>query len=260
MNFEEAITLIEEQNILHVKVQDFNKNRILTIGESTPIEVQKKLESYKNALSAYGKVTFICATEKIYNSSWRDAAHWSVTFSGMNMQQQQPLQGINTGLIPNGYVSQTEATLRAEFEALKMRMDYDKKVLELESKIGKKVDTPDQFLKYLPMLGFFMDIDPKKLEAVTSLGNLVSAMNGTAQAPPVQQQQGQGMNGMGSLKDNPEIVSTPEEEAILDDIEEQIVGLSGKVQLTSIRDFMKVLNEKPELITTLEALMENFKK
>ena len=252
MKFEQALKLIEEQNILFVKVEDFNKKRLVNLDATTAPQLILKLQQYRDSLSGYGKVIFICADEKIKNSSWRDAYNWQVTVSDIAPQTNLPLTG--HGLVPPGYVSSLEATLTAELAALKLQTTFQKQMHDLEAKFTKPASAADDVFKFMPLLGLFMDIDEKKMTQMMGLAHLSSAMNGT----PANTTQQTGINGLQEKKEaatGTTVETTKEEEEMLDKIENSIVELTGKVPMADILAFIEKLNQKPELAATLKAML-----
>lgn len=249
MKFEQALKLIEEQDILFVKIEDFNKKRLLALDAKTAPQLVIKLNQYKDSLASYGKVIFICADEKIKNSSWRDALHWQVSVSDIAPQSNLPLPGV--GVVPPGFVSATEATLQAQLAGLKMQMDFQKQMADLEKRVTKPASSADEIFKFMPMLGLFMDIDQKKIDQMMGLASLSSAMNnGTTQSNA-------GISGLKEKKQEATatVETTPEEEAVLDKIDDEIIELTGKIPMEDILAFIKKLNEKPELAKTLKTFL-----
>lgn len=250
MKFEQALKLIEEQDILFVKIEDFNKKRLLALDAKTAPQLVIKLNQYKDSLASYGKVIFICADEKIKNSSWRDALHWQVSVSDIAPQSNLPLPGV--GVVPPGFVSATEATLQAQLAGLKMQMDFQKQMADLEKRVTKPASSADEIFKFMPMLGLFMDIDEKKMTQMMGLAHLSSAMNGSPTTTNA--------NGIAGLKEKKSettttVEATPEEEAMLDKIDDEIIELTGKIPMEDVLAFIKKLNEKPELAKTLKTFL-----
>jgi hypothetical protein len=247
MKFEQALKLIEEQNILFVKVEDFNKKRLVNLEASTAPQLVVKLTQYRDSLSGYGKVIFICADEKIKNSSWRDAYNWQVTVS--DIAPQINLNASHSGIVPPGYVSALEASLQAQLGEMKVKAELNQRMADLEAKLSKPASSADEIFKFFPMLGLFMDIDEKKITQMMGLAQLSTAMNNPT---PVNT----GVNGLqektvGATK----VETTKEEEEMLDKIEDSIVSLTGKVPMEDILLLINKLNEKPELAKTLKAMM-----
>lgn len=249
MTFEQAITAIEDQEILHLRVEDFNKKRILSLAAETPPQLSLKLKEYKESLSGYGKVTFVCATEKCYNSSWRDALHWQVTFSGVSVQQN--LLPNNTPHIPQGYVSATEALLQSKLAELTLKAEFEKRFAELEKKANAKPSAADEIFKFMPLAGLFFDIDQTKMQQMLGLAQLSTAMNNPSANV-------NGMAGLGEkVQQSATVEATEAENETLDKIENQLVELTSKVSMDDILFLISKLNEKPELVATLKALAPN---
>ena len=249
MKFEQALKLIEEQDILFVKIEDFNKKRLLALDAKTAPQLVIKLNQYKDSLASYGKVIFICADEKIKNSSWRDALHWQVSVSDIAPQSNLPLPG--QGVVPPGYISANEATLQAQIAGLTMQMNFQKQMADLEKRVTKPASSADEIFKFMPMLGLFMDIDQKKIEQMMGLASLSGAMNGNNTT-----QSNAGIAGLNEKKkESATVETTPEEEAVLDKIDDEIIELTGKIPMEDVLVFIKKLNEKPELAKTLKTFL-----
>lgn len=247
MKFEQALKLIEEQDILFVKVEDFNKKRLLALDAKTAPQLVIKLNQYRDTLASYGKVIFVCADEKIKNSSWRDALHWQVSVSDIQPQLNLPDSG---NKVPSGYVSASEAALQAKLAEMNLKFELSKQMAELEKRVTKPASSADEIFKFMPMLGLFMDIDEKKMTQMMGLAQLSSAMNGSGTAAST---------GISGLKEKTQeaatVETTPEEEAVLDKIDDEIISLTGKIPMEDVLAFIKKLNEKPELAKTLKTFL-----
>lgn len=251
MNFEQACKLIEEQEITHLKIEDFNKKRLLSLSDETAPQLIVKLQAFQDALSGYGKVIFICADDKCYRSSWRDALHWQVTISNINPIASPGANLTPNNAIPHGYVSASEAMLQAKIAELTLQMNFEKRFAELEKKNGVKPSTADELLKYMPMLGLVMDIDEKKLTQMMGLASLQNTMqsgNGTQQ---------NGIAGLGDkIQETKLTVETTEaENQTLDKIENSLVELTTKVPMDDILLLIDTLNKKPQLVNTLKTFI-----
>lgn len=248
MKFEQALKLIEEQDILFVKVEDFNKKRLLSLDAKTAPQLVIKLNQYRDTLASYGKVIFVCADEKIKNSSWRDALHWQVSVSDIQPQLNLP---VHSGGAPAGYVSATEAALQAKLAELNLEMKLNKQMAELEKRVSKPASMADDAMKFMPMLGLLMDIDEKKMTQMMGLAHLSNAMNGTGTNANT------GIAGLADKKNETSatVETTPEEEAVLDKIDDEIISLTGKIPMEDVLAFIKKLNEKPELAATLKTFL-----
>lgn len=249
MTYEHILKLIEEHKIIAVKIDDYKGKLILRFDEQTPAQLIHKLTMYQDTLTGYGRVVIQAADENSTKKLWRDSFTWEVEFwsMGNNNKSQAP-----THFIQPGMISAAEAELKLELAQLKQEHAFEKRMNELESKMSKKGDDGD-LMKYLPLMGLLFKIPEDKLAQMGTLSQVSAALSGK------QNTQGTGVNGIGSLKENPELKATPEEEKVYDEIEDEIVNLSGKVELTSIRDFMRSLNSDPALIDKLKILVETFK-
>lgn len=247
MKFEQALKLIEEQDILFVKVEDFNKKRLLSLDAKTAPQLVIKLNQYRDTLASYGKVIFVCADEKIKNSSWRDALHWQVSVSDIQPQLNLPI----TSGAPAGYVSSSEADLRAKLAELNLEMRLNKQMAELEKRVIKPASAADDAMKFMPILGLFMDIDEKKITQMMGLASLSNAMNGTGTNTTTP-----GIAGLPKPKqDGATVEATPEEQAVLDKIDDELEGLLEKIPSADFLALVKKLNEKPELANTLKTFL-----
>lgn len=249
MNFEQACTLIEEQNILHLKVEDFNKKRLLALDADTSPQLVAKLVQYKDSLSGYGKVIFICADERCHRASWRDALNWQVTVS--NVQPMNATQQIATPGIPSGYISASEAMLQAKLAELNLKLEFEKRLNEFEKKHQTNPSTADQILKYMPMLGLVMDIDEKKLTQMMGLASLQNTMQGSNQQS--------GISGLSDKvqenKQGATVETSEAENEKLDHIENSLAELATKVSIDDIALLVDTLNKKPELVKTLKTFI-----
>lgn len=245
MTYEHILKLITEHQIIAVKIDDYKGKLILRFDEQTPAQLIHKLQMYEDTLTGYGRIVIQAADEASTKKLWRDSFTWEVEFwsmGGRNNNNAPPVQ--------HGMISATEADLKLQLMKMQQEHAFEKKFAELEAKLSKKGNDDSDLMKYVPLLGLIMKIPEDKLAQMNTLGKVFGGDKNT---------QSTGVNGMGSLKENPELKATPEEEKIYDEIEDEIVSLSGKVELTTIRDFMRKLNEDPALIDKLKILVETFK-
>lgn len=249
MNFDEALKIIDDKDYTHVRVIDTGNRRVMDVEKDSGVKTAEELRQYQSHLQSFGRVTFIVANADIVKQKWQNAYHWPVTFAGMASSSVNNSPMVTTS-IP-GMISANEALLQAQIAELKLKAEWERKLDELKKELEpKKGHQIDQFLKFLPLLPLVIDLKPEKVEQLNSLGALYAAMNGNAPQPQMQ-----GMAGIQELK----VQSTPEEEKLIDEIDDGIVALSEKVKLESIRDFIQALNAKPELLQTLTQLAQNFK-
>lgn len=244
MTFEDAIKLIQDAKITHLKVLDTDGKKLMELNADSADSVIAQLEGYKNIMASNGRVKFVAANDSIYNQKWRDAYTWTIVFSTTTPTVISAPSGI--GGIPTGYVSQNEASLMAKLEALTMQINFDKKFSELEKKLD--LNKGDDFEKYLPFAGLLMDIDPKKLETMTALAGMQAAMNGKNQ---------QGLAGLQEKKDL--VQTTVEEKEQIMVINNELEKLSEKVAVSKIAEFIKALNDKPQFLDTLIAMSQAHK-
>lgn len=251
MTFDQACNLIQEQDIKYLKIEDFNKRRLLSLSDETAPQLVQKLQAFKDSLSGYGKVIFICADEKCKNSSWRDALHWQVTISSVTPIVQPGANMQIPGAIPAGYISASEALMQAKIAELTLQMNFEKRFAEMEKKHGVKPSTADEILKYMPMLGLVMDIDEKKLTQMMGLASLQSTMQGGSNS------QQNGIAGLGDkIQETKLTVETTEaENQTLDKIENNLAELATKVSMDDILLLIETLNKKPQLVNTLKTFI-----
>lgn len=246
MIFEDTYKLIEEQNIIAVKIIDTSGRRIYDIVEDSPTKVIEKLKDYRHILSTYGKVIFKAATESIHKQNWKDCYQWSVVFTGSG-NDAPAINSINMG-VPNGYISGDHAILMAELNAIKAKFDLEKQILELKNQMAMS-NQPQGIDKYLPMMGMFMDVDESKMKNMMMLANMQSMMSGKAPAQ---------LAGMERTGNKVELKGTEEEQKLMQSITDEMDKLSDKTQLNNIDMLLKTLNNNPHLIDTLIQMATKF--
>lgn len=238
MTFDNALKLMADQSITHVRVMDTNNKRVLDIDGGSVEDAVQKITEHKAILSTYGRVNFLCATDSIRKQNWKDAYSWAVTFTGSN--EQAPKHDPGIGRIPSGFVSQNEAMLMAQLQALTIQMDYTKKMSELEAKFTLAQPKNEGFEKYIPMMGMFMDIDQTKMQNMMMLMQMQTAMNGKQPA---------GISGLFTPENTAapaQLQTTDDEKKLLEDINNNMEALSEKVSLDKINQLLKLLADKPE--------------
>lgn len=249
MTLDDTIRLIQDGKIQHLKIVDSEGKKVFDFNGSTVDDLISQIQQYKNILASYGRVKFVAANEAVYKQNWRDAYQWTVIFNNTKEAAPSAPQQSNNG-IPSGFISQNEAQLLADLKALQMQRETDLKLAEMQKQIdNKEKDSSEGIEKYLPMLGMIMDIDEKKLSNMIALAGLQNAMNGKSTGiagPPTEIQNA--------------VKGTEEEKQMIEAINKQMELLSHKVQLSSICEFLKVLNEKPEFLKSLMDMAANFKK
>lgn len=242
MDFDQALIAVDDQKILAVKINDVNDKLMVYLEDDTSPKLVEKIKTYRAMLLPCVKVKFICADAECIKSSWRGAAHWTVTFSST-----VPTTTPHTNAMPSGFMSTSEALLHAQLAEMKSRYEYDKKLLEFKEKNAVKPSTADELFKYMPMLGLFMEIDDKKIQQMMGLYQISAGMQGNG--TPTQQT---GISG--PIKTHLEKKGTPEEDKAAEDLIEQLDDLADKVPVSDLLILIKKLNEKPELVATLKAM------
>jgi hypothetical protein len=237
MNFDDSIKLIGDQKLNHLKVLDPEGKKVFDLHGSTPDDLISQLQSYENILRTYGRLKFLAATEGIYKQNWKDALTWNIVFGNTPVS---PSPAPLAGAVPAGYISASEAALMAQVKELTLQSAYDKRFAELEKKIEEKDNSG--FEKYMPMAGLFLDLDEKKIQNMMALAGLQSAIN-----------------GKGALAGPPQVQTTVEEAELIQNIQKEMEQLSQKVEVKTIYEFLKVLNEKPEFMKTLTQMAQTFK-
>lgn len=245
MNLQDAITLIGDRKVLHLKVVDTDGKRVMDLDGSNSDDLIAQLQQYENILKSYGRLKFVAGTEAILKQNWKDAYCWNIVFSGATPQSPTPIPLL--GAVPPGYISAREAELLAQVKELGLKAEYDKRFADLEKNLEKKLEdrSDDGFMKYMPMAGLFMDLDEKKVSNMMALAGLQNAMSGKPglAGPPA-----------------PTTHTTVEEAELIQNINKEMEQLSTKVDVKNIYEFLKVLNEKPEFLTSLTQMAANFKK
>jgi hypothetical protein len=249
MNFEQALTLIEEQAIVHVVVETFNKDRVLTVSEETPPQVAEKLRGYKDFISPLSKVIFVAATKSQRDANLKGAAKWQV------MTNDLPIVSHTGTPTHTGYISPKENDLQMQLLKLQNDVALNKRIDELEKKYeGKKGNEMGDWMKMLPLLGLVLEIKPDKLQAINALSGLVNGMNGNIQQPAIN-----GISGPENNNNGATVEMTEAEEKQWDAVDEGIVELSKKVPVEKIQMFLDTLNKKPEFLDTLITLSQTHK-
>ena len=233
MIYEDAIKLIEQLNIVALKVLDTNGKRLFDIKEDTFKALVDKVNVWKPTLMQYGRVKFMAATESIFKQNWKDAYQWDITFNG-NTDSVQTSNNF-MGAVPSGYISIQQAMLMSELEKVKAQSELDKKFSDLE----KKLQTNQGWEKYLPMLGMFIDLDEKKLNNMAALCQMNGMMNGSATLPT---QNAAGVAGLNDVK----VQGTPAEKEKIEQLEKNLEDLSNSIGVDKLAELVKLLNEKPQ--------------
>lgn len=173
MIYEDVIKLMRDRNIPHIKIIDAAGKRITELTEFENVEATISwLDENRSMLESHGRIKLIAADDKIKASNWQKPYEWNVTFTGS--KQNNDVQ--HHGRIPQGYISGTEASLLAKFEALQQQIKHDREMNEIRMKLADN-DKNDPF-KYLPILGIFMDIPDEKLNKALKMAQIGQAMNG----------------------------------------------------------------------------------
>jgi hypothetical protein len=239
ISFDNVIKLIEEQDLKHIKVIDATGKKLYQLETAHQVgETIQNLKEKKEMFAMYGRVNFICADDAIKRGNWTNAFHYMVMFPGGEIQAQN--NQMQMGAIPKGYVSAGEAELRAELNALKIGIEFQKKFDELNRKLEekeKKNDSED-FSKYLPMIG--------AVAKILKGGSLTDAM--------------QGMAGI-ETQQKPTLTKMSEQTLSIEKQVEQvnivITELGNKIGLEKLHILVKTLNDKPELADGLINLINN---
>lgn len=243
MQYSEAIKVIRDQNITAVKITDTAGNKVIDfLDEESAENLISVLDSYKPMLASYGRLDFVAATSEVRRANFKGAYRWKIVFSDAitGAVKQDFTQA---GKIPSGYISEREAALMAELQALKLRMDMDAKLKALEAKLEGKTKKSDGFDKYLPMLAFIpgFKFDEGSIMNAMRLSQIQGMMNGSMN---MQQTGINGINGQQQLS----VQMTAEEKELLVKIEVELDKLSQKTSLQNIHKLIEGLNANPQFI------------
>lgn len=154
ISFDNALQMMSELNTPYVRILDARDKKIMDFENINSVEgTIDKLKTYRESLAGYGIITIIAATEKIKAANWQSAYHWRVTVQGgvNGMSGQQ-----NNFPHHTGYVSQREAQLTAELEALKMQIQFQGQIDALTRKLEDKGGS--DFTQYLPLAALALKI------------------------------------------------------------------------------------------------------
>lgn len=265
MNFEQAIKTMRELNAPHVKVIDISGKRIIDFTDEPNVEATIiKLNDFISTLRTFGRVNFIVATDSIKKQNWKDAYHWQVTFDGIAATPQNNNANNNNFRVPAGYISEREAILTAQLEALKLQMNFQKQIDELTTKLATPKKEPG-FEKYLPMLalipGFELTEDKiMNMMRLSQMGNMMQPMT----IPTQQTQQPQQTNAMAGLPSGKDangnaIELTEEEKKQVEELNNNIDALSEKVDMQTLINITKAFNEDPQKIELAKMFLNNNK-
>ena len=135
VSFKEVLNLIREQNAANIRIEDVRGKRILDILDMPNVNnTIAKLEEYENTLAKYGRIDITAANEKILRANWQGAYHWTVLF------RDEKNDVVNHTGAPHGYMSAKEFELQTKLHKLELQMEFDKKMLEHESKSNSNTD------------------------------------------------------------------------------------------------------------------------
>jgi hypothetical protein len=250
MRFSEALELLKDGKYTNVQVTDSDGKRLLDCEGLTSETLILKLEQFKPQLSSYGRVRFKVATEAIKRANWKDAYVWDVNFIGdySGVSSNNELKPFSPGI---GFISQNEATLMSQLEGLKKEMEFNKRFDELNKKLeDKKSFNVKEFLPLAPMLSLFFDIKPDKMLQFSQMAGAMNATQNTTHT---------GIAGLIPTDKKTTVKGTPEEQALILSINDNLEKLSEKVSVEKIEEFIRTLNDKPEFLTMLLNMASSYK-
>ena len=256
MKYSEATKLMKELNTPYIKITDTNGNRIWDCCDEIAAEnTVNRLNAFLPTLKTWGACHFTCATEASKKQNWKDAYKWKVTFEDSNTQ----VQTDNAAERPkSGYITQTEAALMAQLEALKIQMQMQAQMNELTLKLNDQ-NKPDKWEKmidkYAPIAGAFFNITPDKYENMMKIASIQGAINGGGGAPGMA-----GVNPVSKNNTSTEIKLTEEEKMQVDEFNNEIEKLSEKTDLPKLIALVKGLNKNPQYIEMATNFMNNLNK
>lgn len=230
--------LMRKHETPFLKIEDFSKNRILDLVNDEDIETTiNELKRFLPTLQSYGRLIVRAANNSEKKRNFSDAYRWTVDFS----QGQVLRQDTAIGTPQRGFISASEATLMAQYEALKLQVSYDRKFDELQRQIDNKnkddiFSNVDRFLPYAPI---FIK-DEKTLEKIMSIASMQGAMNG-------KQIQSTGMAGKQET-----VMSTEKtEQEVQKDLDTIQANISALIKAVGIEKVLKLttgIKEKPHMV------------
>lgn len=237
IKFKEAIEIIREQKCSHVKVLTLDKRRICEYSDedSTTEGCISYLENKKSVLASYNLVNIFATTKKGADGNWTNAYNWTVKCDNNYDHNHEE----NNTQHHRGYVSEREAALMRELDTLKLQVQFQKQIDELNAKLEGKDDGDlfSNFDKLLPLLPLITN-DSGKIEKVIQLAGV---MNGGKQNSRA------GIAGKNEIK----MERTEEEEdLILQRIELNIKKLIKVCGSDKIDKLIQAASDKPSIVDT----------
>lgn len=257
ISFESALKLMEDRKLCCVKICDMHDRPIISFDDYKDVtQTVQQLRSYEELICGYGKVIFKCGTEAQKNGNYKGAAIWTVTFtkpgavanalpvtsfSPMNQLKEmltmmQLMQGMGIG-------AQNNNPMALELEKLKLQMEHEKKLRELEKQ------NEDPFMKYghmAPIVMSLMGKDDASIEKMIKWGMMGKNMT---QGTPATQISGTSTTLSFSDVDR---MTDPERDKKICDL---IAAVLTKVNADHFIQLLKKLAEKPILaVTAVNAL------
>jgi hypothetical protein len=241
IKFNEVIDFIRENDCCHIKVLGLDKTRICEYvqEDGTTDGAIAYLESKRNVLSAYHRVKIIGTTNSGKSQNWTNAFNWIVQLDN-NLPVHQNSQDHTSS--PRGFISSSEASIMAQFEALKLELKYNEQLRDLREKLKAKDET-DPMLKYLPLAPLFI----KDKEKIGQIMGIAAAMSGKSF-----QQSG----GIAGAEQNTVIQKQMTEQ----ELDEKLVVFYKNIETllkhkdVGLEKLSKIIDkaiEKPELVNTL---------
>lgn len=245
--------MLREFNITHVKITDVNGKKIMQfLDEASPESLMMKLDSYMPSIQHYGRVNMIAANDSMKSQNWKDCYQWPVStnFSHITNANQQPIQQ-QKSFIPTGYISQNEATLQAELLALKMQMQLNDKIAELEKKYATKPESETQQIermvdKYGPMAMALMGFQftPENMATMSQMYQMQGMMNGTYKPQPQTGINGTQTTAAPEQKQQVQMTKEEQDKAVL--IVQELDKLSTSIGDDNILQMVKFMNDNPD--------------
>jgi hypothetical protein len=239
INFDDAIKLMQELKTPYVRVTDARDKKIVEFVDVSNVESTiEKLKEFRNALDGYGIINIIAADEKILKANWQNPFIWRVSMArGSNAITGN--QQANNFPHHTGYVSQREAELTAQLEALKMQMQFQNQIDLLTRKLEDKGSS--DFTQYIPLAALALKIPANEVAAMMGLVN---------------QQRPQGIAG-NETQAQPKLLvqMTVEEEKEklqkqLDNITTNISNLIKEVGVDKVEKLVVGIAAKPNMVDT----------
>lgn len=259
INSDQLKRLIDTVNVHYIRVIDMRDHKIYEYHGANPDDVKNNLEENRDLLSGYGRVKVLGATEAQYKQSWKDCYKWDVMFNAQSAALNKPSNpdpqpkgwGMN---VPSDYVHKDVLNLHLQLAAIQSNQDRLNK--ELEFKMMMYQDEKKDPMKYLPLLGMFLNVDESKIARAMKFAQLSSAIGGGSHAALAGPQQENKLTIQGTMTDEEKVKAAEKEiEEYVPKIEAALQKLNKSVPLPKILETIEALNSRPDPLATVNQLL-----